>query len=64
MAGIININVCQALPPGAGKRWLLRSAAGAAFASGLRCVCVPRAELRALPELLAGAYTRPLFSST
>ena len=54
-----NINICQALPPGAGKRWLLRSAAAAAFPSGLRCVCVPRAELRALPELLDACRAHP-----
>lgn len=46
-------------PPGAGKRWLLRAAAGTNFSAGLRCVTVPRAELRSLPELLDAIRTQP-----
>ena len=51
-------------PPGAGKRWLLRSAAGANFAgygtpAGLRCVCVSRADLRSLPDILAAIREHP-----
>ena len=46
-------------PPGAGKRWLLKSAAGASFPAGLRVVRVPRGELRTLPELLAVLRSHP-----
>ena len=46
-------------PPGAGKRWLLRSAAGAHFPAGLRCVCLSRGDLRALPELLDAIRAHP-----
>ena len=46
-------------PPGVGKRFAARSAIGAGFERGARCVRLGRGDLRALPEILAEAAAHP-----
>ena len=46
-------------PPGVGKRFAARSAIGAGFERGARCVRLGRGDLRALPEILAEVAAHP-----